>query len=66
MEPELKIFSGNANRPLAQRIADYVGVRLGDATVEAFPDHETFVKINENVRGRDIFIVQPKIGRAHV
>ncbi len=59
MEPELKIFSGNANRPLAQRIADYVGVRLGDATVEAFPDQETFVKINENVRGRDIFIVQP-------
>jgi ribose-phosphate pyrophosphokinase len=59
LEPELKIFSGNANRPLAQRIADYVGVRLGDATVEPFPDQETFVKINENVRGRDIFIVQP-------
>ena len=55
----MKIFSGNANRPLAQRIADYVGVRLGDATVTAFPDHETFVKINENIRGRDVFIVQP-------
>jgi ribose-phosphate pyrophosphokinase len=55
----LKIFSGNANRPLAQRIADYVGVRLGDATVTAFPDEETFVKINENIRGRDVFIVQP-------
>ena len=61
MEPsaELKIFSGNANRPLAQRIADYVGVRLGDATVESFPDQETLVKFNENVRGRDVFIVQP-------
>jgi ribose-phosphate pyrophosphokinase len=59
VEPELKIFSGNANRPLAQRIADYVGVRLGDATVTAFPDQETFVKINENIRGRDVFIVQP-------
>jgi len=55
----LKIFSGNANRPLAQRIADYVGVRLGDATVTSFPDQETFVKINENIRGRDVFIVQP-------
>lgn len=59
LSADLKIFSGNANRPLAQRIADYVGVRLGDATVDSFPDQETFVKINENVRGRDIFIVQP-------
>jgi ribose-phosphate pyrophosphokinase len=59
LSSELKIFSGNANRPLAQRIADYVGVRLGDATVTAFPDQETFVKINENIRGRDVFIVQP-------
>ena len=40
----MKIFSGNANRPLAQRIADYVGVRLGDATITAFPDQETFVR----------------------
>jgi ribose-phosphate pyrophosphokinase len=55
----LKIFSGNANRPLAQRIADYVGVPLGEASVTSFPDEETFVKINENVRGRDVFIVQP-------
>lgn len=59
LDAELKIFSGNANRRLAQRIADYVGVRLGDATVTAFPDQETFVKINENIRGRDVFIVQP-------
>ena len=56
---QLKIFSGNANRPLAQRIADAVGVPLGDAMVTAFPDQETFVKINENIRGRDVFIVQP-------
>ena len=56
---QLKIFSGNANRPLAQRIADYVGVPLGDAAVTSFPDQETFVKINENIRGRDVFIVQP-------
>jgi ribose-phosphate pyrophosphokinase len=56
---QLKIFSGNANRPLAQRIADYIGMPLSDATVTAFPDQETFVQINENVRGRDVFIVQP-------
>ena len=55
----LKIFSGNANRPLAQRIADSIGVPLSDAMVTAFPDQETFVKINENIRGRDVFIVQP-------
>jgi ribose-phosphate pyrophosphokinase len=56
---ELKIFSGNANRPLAQRIADSIGVPLSDAVVTAFPDQETRVKINENIRGRDVFIVQP-------
>ena len=57
--PELKIFSGSAHRTLAQRICDFVGVPLGDATVDSFPDGETFVKINENIRGRDVFIVQP-------
>ena len=56
---QLKIFSGNANRPLAQRIAKSIGLPLGDASVTSFPDEETFVKINENIRGRDVFIVQP-------
>lgn len=56
---DLKIFSGSAHVALAQQIADFVGVPLGDATVSSFPDGETFVKINENVRGRDVFIVQP-------
>ncbi len=56
---EMKIFTGSAHRQLAQRIADYVGVPLGDAMVDSFPDGETMVKINENVRGRDVFIVQP-------
>jgi ribose-phosphate pyrophosphokinase len=57
--PILKIFSGSAHRELALRIADFVGVPLGDATVSSFPDGETMVKINENVRGCDVFIVQP-------
>src|SRR6187200_254340 len=56
---EMKIFSGSAHRSLAQRICDFVGVPLGDATVTSFPDGETYVKINENIRGRDVFIVQP-------
>ena len=55
----MKIFSGSAHLALAREIADFIGVPLGDATVSSFPDGETFVKINENVRGRDVFIVQP-------
>ncbi len=57
--PELKIFTGSAHRELAQRICTFIGVPLGDATVTSFPDGETFVKINENIRGRDVFFVQP-------
>jgi len=56
---DLKVFSGTANRPLAAAIARVLGKRLGDATITKFPDGESFVKINEDVRGRDIFIVQP-------
>ncbi len=56
---ELKVFSGNANRPLAQRIADSIGLPVSDASITSFPDQETQVKINENIRGRDVFIVQP-------
>lgn len=54
----MKVFSGTSNEPLAQKICDYIGIPLGNCSVEAFPDGETFVKINENVRGEDIFIVQ--------
>ncbi|KAB2647689.1 MAG: ribose-phosphate pyrophosphokinase [Verrucomicrobia bacterium] len=55
----MKIFCGSAHRDLAQRICTGIGVPLGDATVSTFPDGETFVKINENIRGRDVFLVQP-------
>jgi ribose-phosphate pyrophosphokinase len=58
-QTQLKIFCGSAHRQLAQRICDFVGVPLGKATVDSFPDGETFVKIDENIRGRDVFIVQP-------
>ena len=56
---ELKIFSGTAHRELAQRIAEYIGIPLGEAQVKAFADGETSVRIMENIRGRDVFIVQP-------
>jgi len=57
--PELKIFTGTAHRGLVESICNYLDVPLGDASVSSFPDGETFVKINENIRGRDVFIVQP-------
>ena len=54
----MKIFSGTSNKPLAESIARNIGTELGKCTVSAFPDGETFVKIEENVRGEDVFLVQ--------
>lgn len=54
----MKIFSGNSNRPLAEAICRSIGVPLGRCRVSTFPDGETFVKIEENVRGEDVFVVQ--------
>lgn len=59
METIIKVFSGNANRPLAEEIARTLKRPLGDATVTTFSDGETQVKVNENVRGTDVFVVQP-------
>ena len=59
LQPEMKVFTGSANRELAQRICDYIGVPLGQAMISSFPDGETYIKIEENIRGRDVFIVQP-------
>jgi ribose-phosphate pyrophosphokinase len=56
---DLKVFSGSANRPLAESIAKYLKTPLGAAVCTRFPDGESFVKINEDIRGRDIFIIQP-------
>jgi ribose-phosphate pyrophosphokinase len=58
MNRELKIFSGNANPALAQEISAYLGQKLGEATVASFSDGEIRVKIDENVRGADVFVVQ--------
>ena len=56
---ELKIFSGNAHPALADRVADRLRIDLGGATVERFSDGEISVEINENVRGKDVFVIQP-------
>jgi ribose-phosphate pyrophosphokinase len=52
------IFSGNSNRPLAESIAEYLQMRVGDARIRRFSDMEIFVEIQENVRGEDVFLVQ--------
>jgi ribose-phosphate pyrophosphokinase len=59
MAYELKLFSGNANRPLAEEIAKYLRLPLADAEISRFSDGEVFVQINENVRGADVFVIQP-------
>jgi ribose-phosphate pyrophosphokinase len=53
------LLCGTANRPLAEEIARHMGLPLGDATVRRFADGEIFVRINQNARGRDVFIIQP-------
>ncbi len=58
MFKELKIFSGNANPGLTQEICKHLSVPLANATVKTFSDGEIMVEINENVRGRDVFVVQ--------
>jgi ribose-phosphate pyrophosphokinase len=55
----VKIFSGTANPPLARAICASINMELGRCSVQPFPDGETFVKIEENVRGEDVFVVQP-------
>jgi ribose-phosphate pyrophosphokinase len=59
MKNNLLIFSGNANKKLTVDICKYLGRELGDANVDTFSDGEIRVKINENVRGHDVFVVQP-------
>ena len=79
---DLKIFSGSAHPHLTKEIADFLGIPLGQARLRRFPDSEVSFQIDENIRGADVFIVQPtsspvdphlmelmvmiEIGRAHV
>jgi ribose-phosphate pyrophosphokinase len=55
----MRVFAGSENRQLAEEIARYLGMDLGECEIKQFSDGEIFVKYNENVRGVDVFIVQP-------
>ncbi len=59
MPEGIKLFTGNAHKELASEIAQYLNIPVGDALVTKFSDGEIHVKINENVRGSDVFILQP-------
>jgi ribose-phosphate pyrophosphokinase len=56
---KLKVFTGRANPVLAQKICDSLGIPLGRGATELFPDGELIVKVDEDVRGRDVFVIQP-------
>src|SRR5437764_4186157 len=56
---QLRVFSGRANVPLAEKIAQCLGDSLGKITLQSFPDGEFWARIDEDVRGRDVFVVQP-------
>src|ERR671913_470172 len=55
----MKVFTGRANPELAQRICDHLEIPLGGGRTELFPDGELIVKVDEDVRGRDVFVIQP-------
>jgi ribose-phosphate pyrophosphokinase len=59
---DIKIFAGNANKPLAESICRHIGIRLGDSNVTSFSDGEISVSLYESVRGSDVFIIQPTCG----
>ncbi len=60
----LLLLSGRANEPLAQEVADLLGVRCDAATIKNFADGEIFVRIDRNARGRDVYIIQPTVAPA--
>ena len=56
---DLKVFSGSAHPQLTREIADFLGIPVGQARLRRFPDSEVSFQIDENIRGTDVFIVQP-------
>jgi ribose-phosphate pyrophosphokinase len=59
MQEQVKVFTGNGNPQLAQEICDHLGIPLGRAEIRRFSNENIFVQIHENVRERDVFVVQP-------
>jgi ribose-phosphate pyrophosphokinase len=66
MLERIRVFTGNANQALARKITENLGVPLGKANVTSFSDGETRVEINENVRGMDVFIIQPTCPQVNI
>lgn len=58
MNEKIKLISGNSNKPLSQKISGYLNIPLCDAEIKRFSDGEISVKINENIRGKDVFVIQ--------
>lgn len=56
---DYRLFGGRANGPLAEAISEYLGKPLGKVTIKPFPDSELFIRLDEDVRGKDVFIIQP-------
>src|SRR6204780_1876964 len=59
VDEKFKIFSGTANEPLADEVCHFLGMQRGQAQVTRFADGEAYVQIQENVRGCDVFVMQP-------
>ncbi len=55
----MKLITGNGNRPLAKAIAEFLEVPLAEADIRRYSDNEIFVEILENIRGEDVFVIQP-------
>ncbi len=65
MESVLKVFSGNGNRPLAEAICHYLRIPLGEMMLKRFSDGEVYCQVLENVRGTDVFVIQPTCSPAN-
>jgi ribose-phosphate pyrophosphokinase len=59
MYGEIRLFSGTANRPLAEEIAGYLNVPLDDVDIIEFPNENIFVRLHRSIRGQDVFVIQP-------
>src|SRR5215813_12447508 len=59
VDEKFKIFSGTANEPLADEVCHFLGMQRGQALLTRFADGEAYVQVQENVRGADVFVMQP-------
>ena len=62
MRKSIRVYSGSSNRPLAQKIAEYLGVELSGLTLKQFANGEIYARYDETVRGADVFLIQSVAG----